>query len=71
MCIVQRDPSVHAKVTLTSWGCGNPGEAVMGVWEPLGFSQVLQVTGLGFGWEQCGWRLCTHWGGFRRTAWSS
>lgn len=28
---------MHAKVTLTSWGCGNPGEAVMGVWEPLGF----------------------------------
>ena len=61
----------HAKVTVISRGRGSLGETVAGVQEPLGFFQVVQVTGRGFGWEQCGWRLCTHQGGFSRTAWTS
>lgn len=60
-----------AKVTVTPRGCGSLGETVVGVREPLGFFRVVQVSGLGFGWEQRGWRLCTRWGGFGRVAWTS
>lgn len=32
---------------------------------------VVQAAGFGFGWEQRGWRLCTHRGRFGRMAWTS
>lgn len=61
----------RAKVTVTPRGCGSLGETVAGVREPLGFFQVVQVPGLGFDWEQRGWRLGTRRGGFGRMAWTS
>lgn len=51
-------------------GRGTLGETVAGVREPLGFSQVVQMMEFRFGWEQCGYRLCAHLGGFGSMAWT-
>ena len=59
------------KVMATPRGRGGLEETVVGVREPLGFFQVVQMPGLGFGWEQCGWGLCTHQGRSGRTIWTS